>query len=86
MKRRPLTLWIIRSGETAWDNNERLYGGEDLPLTDAGRIATVEAIERVTAIERRCPRTVYHAPDEAAEDSARILCDRLSARRRSVLA
>ena len=84
MKRRPLTLWIIRSGETAWDNNERLYGGEDLPLTEAGRIATVEAIERVTAIERRCPRTVYHAPDEAAEDSARILCDRLSARRRSV--
>ena len=45
MKRRPLTLWIIRSGETAWDNNERLYGGEDLPLTEAGRIATVEAIE-----------------------------------------
>lgn len=79
-----MTLWIVRSGETAWDTTDRLYGGEDLPLTDAGRLATTEAVERAATLERRCPRTVYHAPDEAAADTARILSGRISAKVREV--
>ena len=84
MKNRPMTLWIVRSGETAWDTTERLYGGEDLPLTDAGRLATIEAVERAATLERRCPRTVFHAPDEAAADTAGILSKRISAKLREV--
>ena len=84
MKNRPMTLWIVRSGETAWDTTDRLYGGEDLPLTDAGRLATTEAVERAATLERRCPRTIFHAPDEAAEDTAQILSSRISAKVREV--
>ena len=46
MKKRSLTLWIIRTGETAWDTDGRLYAREDLELTEAGRLATLEAIDR----------------------------------------
>lgn len=82
MKRRTLNLWIIRSGETPWDAEGRLYGGEDLPLSEAGRLATLEAIDRTASIERVRPRTIHHAPDEAAKETAGLIASRLKARRR----
>lgn len=82
MKRRNLNLWIIRSGETAWDTAGRLYGGENLSLTEAGRLATLEAVDRTAMIERVRPKTIHHAPDEAAKETAGLIASRVGARRR----
>ena len=82
MKRRILNLWIIRSGETAWDTAGRLFGGEDLPLTEAGRLATLEAIDRTATIECSMPSIIHHAPDESSRETARLVSARVGARRR----
>ena len=82
MKKRSLTLWIIRSGETAWDTDGRLYGGEDLELTEAGRLATLEAIDRSAAIEVARPTVIHHAPDAASKETARLVSSRIGARSR----
>lgn len=66
-------LWIIRSGETVWDVADRLYGGEDLALSEEGRAATIEAIQRTPALARRIPKTVFTAPDEASTATAALL-------------
>lgn len=74
MSRTSRVLWVIRSGETAWDTGGRLYGGEDLPLTDAGRLATLEAIERTPALVLRGPSVVHFAPDDASKSTAKLIC------------
>ena len=66
-------LWIIRTGETAWDVAGRLYGGEDLALSDEGRAATIEAIQRTPALARRIPKTIFTAPDEASTATAELI-------------
>ena len=43
-------VWLLRAGETSWDEQHRLRGDEDLPLTDAGRAATTEAFGRATGL------------------------------------
>ena len=73
MSRDSRFLWIIRSGETAWDLAGRLYGGEDLPLSDEGRIATIEAIKCTPALANQPPKTIYVAPDEASQKTAALL-------------
>ncbi len=75
---------MIKSGETAWDAADRLYGGEDLPISDAGRSATEESADRVVSIQQEFPRVIYHAPDEAAEVTAEIIAKRISAKTRVV--
>lgn len=32
-----LELWVVRHGETAWNQEERIQGWKDIPLTDTGR-------------------------------------------------
>ena len=84
MKRGPTGVWLIKSGETAWDADDRLYGGEDLPITEAGRSATEESADRVVTFEQKHPRVIYHAPDEAAEVTAEIIAKRISAKTRPI--
>lgn len=84
MKRIPSGIWLIKSGETAWDADDRLYGGEDLPITEAGRRATEESADRVVSFEREYPKVIYHAPDEAAEVTAEIIAKRIHAKTKVV--
>ncbi len=65
-------LWLVRSGETAWDEQDRLRGDEDLPLTKAGRAATTEAFGRASGLPFTRPAVFHHAMDQAATETAAI--------------
>lgn len=54
----PHRLILIRHGETDWNREGRLQGGQDIPLNDLGRSQAAEAAERLRTL----------APDFAALD------------------
>ncbi|MCA9290034.1 MAG: phosphoglycerate mutase family protein, partial [Phycisphaerales bacterium] len=41
VRRAAFTLVLIRAGETSWEQDGRLLGRADLPLSDRGRAAVV---------------------------------------------
>ena len=77
---RDIVLWLIRAGETSWDETDRLRGDEDLPMSAAGRAATSEAIERSTALPFLRPRRLHHADDAASADTAMLARKQLGGR------
>ena len=82
--RRPTStlLWLVRSGETTWDEQDRLRGDEDLPLSKAGRAATTEAFGRASGLPFPRPAVFHHAMDQAAAETAKIACTILGGRSR----
>ena len=80
--RRPsITLDLIRCGESIWEREDRLHGSTDLPLCEAGG-ASVEACASFFA-DVRIP-TVYHPPDEASAETAKIIAAVAKARTKTV--
>lgn len=84
MRRSQGTLvWLLRAGETSWDEQHRLRGDEDLPLTDAGRAATTEAFGRATGLPYPRPSRFHHPVDQAATETASIAAEVLGGRTRA---
>lgn len=77
---RDIVLWLIRTGETSWDEIDRLRGDEDLPMSSAGRAATSEAIERSTSLPFTRPKVLHHADDSASVDTAKLARKQLGGR------
>lgn len=72
-------LNVVRTGQTAWDQQRRLHGTTDLPMTPAGRSALTEEIKHVSIARTR---VVHHAGDEAATETARIFAQHVGAKTR----
>lgn len=72
-------LLLIRAGRTSWDEEHRLSGGADLPLT-AEAVASVRA--SIADLGEPGPRVLLHAPDEASTQTASILSRGLGIRAR----
>ena len=67
-KQQPLTVYLIRHGETAWNAEGRCQGVTDIPLTEKGRRqarAVAKALER-TPICRILTSPLLRAHDTAA--------------------
>ena len=77
-----ITMWLIRAGETSWDENDRLRGDEELPMSPAGRAATIEAAERATHLAFPRPNRIHHPLDPAATETAKLMTARLGGGRR----
>lgn len=81
MRRSASTLvWLVRAGETSWDEQDRLRGDEDLPLSKAGRAATTEAFGRAASLPFPRPPKFHHAMDQSAAETARIATTALGGR------
>lgn len=80
-RRRTWTLRLIRTGETIWAADSRVHGQTDLPLSEAGRASVRVAAEHLGAARLG---TVIHPSDEAATETASIICQAAKARRRSI--
>ena len=65
-------MWLLRAGDTEWDEAERLRGDEELPMSRAGLAATTEAFERAAAMTFPRPGRIHHPLDPAASETARL--------------
>ena len=83
MSRRPsIVLWLVRAGETDWDESDRLRGDEDLPLSKGGRAASIEAFERATTLPFPPPARIHHPLDSGASETAKLAAKALGGRPR----
>lgn len=67
-------LWLFRPAETAWDAARRLRGATDLPASED---SLAELRSRVAGLSEG-PDALYHPPDEAASESARVVGSRFA--------
>ena len=76
-KPRTITLCLIRCGETAWENDARLHGTTDLPLSESSRAQLAGAVKHLRSGH---VAMVHHPPDEAATETAHLVARKLHAR------
>lgn len=75
---------LLRSGRTEWDEERRLQGRTDLPLSSAGHEDSIAEVRSLLADpEGTAPGVVYAAPDEACQATATLLCEGADARLRT---
>jgi broad specificity phosphatase PhoE len=70
----PGRLFLVRHGETDWNREGRLQGGQDIPLNALGRLQAEEAGNRLRALTPDFARLDYvSSPMERARDTMTIL-------------
>jgi broad specificity phosphatase PhoE len=70
----PGRLFLVRHGETDWNREGRLQGGQDIPLNALGRMQAEEAGSRLRALTPDFARLDYvSSPMERARDTMTIL-------------
>jgi broad specificity phosphatase PhoE len=65
-------LILIRHGRTHWNDQKRIQGREDVPLTNRGRL---DMKRLAAALSPRESVAVYSSPVERAYESAKVLAD-----------
>lgn len=76
-----ITLLLVRTGSTAWEDEGRLCGATDLAMSDWGREQFETALD---AVSGEGLETVFCGPDEASREAADLLARRFGARKRVV--
>ncbi|MCU4177926.1 histidine phosphatase family protein [Bosea sp. BH3] len=70
----PHRLILVRHGETDWNREGRLQGGQDIPLNDLGRRQAAEAAGRLKALAPTYAELAYIAsPMQRARETMDIL-------------
>ncbi len=77
-----VTLTLVRSGATEWDDAGRLQGATDLPLSESGREALLATLDASLNGKAKLLTAVLHGPDEASAQTAQAIADRGAGRRR----
>lgn len=76
-----IDVLLLRSGRTDWDDQGRIQGRTDLPLSVPGRRAVESQIRRaVEAVAGNPPAVVYCGPDDASRETARLVAEATDAR------
>jgi len=75
---------LLRSGRTAWDDEGRLQGRTDLPLSENGRSSFIAGLTHALGPDELGFPTVYHGPDEASKESAQLVAERTGAKLKQV--
>lgn len=82
-RRASITMWLLRAGDTEWDEADRLRGDEELPMSRGGLAATTEALERASTMTFPRPGRIHHPLDPAATETARLAARSIGGRPRS---
>ena len=81
----PITVLLVRSGRTEWDDQDRLQGRTDLPMSLSGEEALAALLPHVSAAAPAAGvSTVYSSPDESSTQTAQALADRFATKARTV--
>jgi len=75
---------LLRSGKTAWDDDGRLQGRTDLPLSENGRTSFIAGIPSALGQDEQGFPAVHHGPDEASKESANLIAERLGAKLKQI--
>lgn len=76
---------LLRSGRTEWDDQCRVQGRTDLPLSEGGRKRVNQLIAETSATLRaNPPAIVFTGPDEASRESAAVLADAVGSKTRTL--
>lgn len=78
-----IELVFVRSGLTEWDEQGRIQGRTDLPLSTAGRTEAAKLAGEVGRLLTNYSRSViYSGPDEASLATAALIADPLAIKAR----
>ncbi len=80
-RRSSILLTLIRRGRTTWEAEGRLHGATDLPLSQAGREEVAEEVAQ--RFQWDALPMIFHPPDEASSETARIVADHCGSRTRA---
>ena len=84
LKQKSILVWLIQSGDTSWSLDGRIQGAADLPLSDVGRQALIECLNRLGRSGGLPASTIYHPEDEAATATAALCAERSGARTKGI--
>jgi probable phosphoglycerate mutase len=74
----PGRLYLVRHGETDWNREGRLQGGQDIPLNDLGRTQAREAARRLRGLVQGYDGLAFVAsPMRRARETMELLRDEL---------
>lgn len=79
-----MTITLVRSGATEWDDAGRLQGTTDLPLSESGRQSLGATLDASLNGQAKALSLVLHGPDDASRQTAQAIVERGGARRREV--
>ncbi|MCA9247945.1 MAG: histidine phosphatase family protein [Planctomycetales bacterium] len=72
---------LIRPGSTEFDEEGRIQGTLDVPLSEQGRREIVEAVD---ALRGQGIQAIYCSPCESAEESARVIAQALQVKMKAL--
>lgn len=70
-------VWLVRAGPTTWDEEGRIVGAADIPLSPAGMKA---AAERATQVRGQVISAVLCGPEEAGIQTAKTIAEAVGAK------
>jgi len=80
-----ITAVVVRCGRTEWDDQDRLQGRTDLPLSASGREAVSACVrDLIESLTGEPPAVVNCGPDEASVQTAKMLAEPIGARVKSL--
>lgn len=72
---------FVRCGRTDWDDQGRVQGRTDLPLSQAGRQGAIHMIHGLAAdLAKTPPAAIFCSPDEASRETADLLAEAVESR------
>lgn len=74
-------VWLVRAGPTTWDEESRLVGAADIPLSARGKKA---AAERAACVRGQVISAVLCGPQEAGLQTAKAVAEAVGARVKSL--
>ena len=80
-RRSAISVLLVTTGSTAWEDQERLCGATDLAMSEEGRQRFDEQLQ---AMEGEKHDQVYCGPDEACVEAAELVAKAIGGRKKVV--